>query len=128
LRLKERNFSPPQSNSFTHHYLSELSGKGKPLDAGLKSFFEDKFGHDFSQVRIHADVRSNESAKEVNAKAYTYGHHIVFGEHQFQPETKEGQKLLAHELTHVVQQSRGIVVRKIQRLVTDEALGFRAES
>ncbi|MEA2165497.1 MAG: hypothetical protein QOK37_3624 [Thermoanaerobaculia bacterium] len=65
---------------------------------------EPRFGHDFSQVRVHTGTDANQSAEEVNAHAYTVGHDIVFGAGRFAPGTQEGQRLLAHELTHVVQQ------------------------
>jgi hypothetical protein len=63
-----------------------------------------RFGHDFSQVRVHADARAAESAEAVNARAFTVGQHIVFGAGLYAPSTRAGQHLLAHELTHVTQQ------------------------
>src|SRR5438270_13216460 len=80
------------------------SGGGQPLDESTRSFMEPRFGHDFSRVRVHADGRAAESAQSVNALAYTVGQDVVFGGGQYEPETMEGKKLLAHELTHVVQQ------------------------
>jgi hypothetical protein len=67
---------------------------------------EQRFAHDFSNVRVHADERAAQSAAAVNARAYTLGSHTVFGANQFAPQTTEGRKLLAHELTHVVQQQQ----------------------
>ncbi len=81
-----------------------LSSPGQPLDAGTKAFIEPRFGHDFSQVRVHTDAKSAESAKSVNALAYTVGRDVVFGMGQYEPGKSEGRRLLAHELTHVVQQ------------------------
>jgi len=81
-----------------------LQGGGQPLPHSVRNFFEPRFDHDFSQVRIHADTRSAESAKMMNARAYTLGRDIVFGSGQYGPMTAEGQRLLAHELTHVMQQ------------------------
>src|SRR5262249_29965020 len=81
-----------------------LHSLGQPLDAGTRAFMEPRFGHDFSQVRIHADERAAESARAVNALAYTVGRDVVFGEGRYEPGTSEGRRLLAHELTHVVQQ------------------------
>jgi hypothetical protein len=66
---------------------------------------EPRFGHDFSGVKVHIDARAAESARAVNALAYTVGRHVVFDKDQYQPETRGGQRLLAHELTHVVQQA-----------------------
>ena len=81
---------------------------GRPLDARTRAFMEPRFGHDFSRVRVHADAQAAESARAVNALAFTVGHHIVFGSGQLFPETSPGRRLMAHELTHVVQQSSGI--------------------
>jgi uncharacterized protein DUF4157 len=82
-----------------------LRSSGQPLDAPTRAFFEPRFGHDLSGVRVHSDSAANQSAREVNANAYTVGRDIVFGEGRFTPGTQEGRHLLAHELTHVVQQS-----------------------
>ena len=79
---------------------------GQPLAAGLRGFFEPRFGADFSGVRVHTDSRAGESARAVDARAYTLGQNIVFGAGQFAPGTAAGKSLLAHELTHVLQQSR----------------------
>lgn len=81
-----------------------ISSSGQPLDPATRAFFEPRFGHDFSQVRVHAGDRAAESARAVQARAYTVGKHIVFGAKQFAPGSTEGRRLLAHELTHVIQQ------------------------
>ncbi|MBZ0303137.1 MAG: DUF4157 domain-containing protein [Anaerolineae bacterium] len=81
-----------------------LHTSGQPLDHDTRAFMEPRFGHDFSRVRIHTGTKAAESARAVHARAYTVGQHIVFGAGQYAPETQDGQKLLAHELTHVVQQ------------------------
>jgi hypothetical protein len=85
---------------------------GEPLPDSARSFFEPRFGRDFSQVRIHTDGAAGESAQELNARAYTVGRDIVFGTGEYAPETDSGKALLAHELVHVVQQ-RG---QHVQRL------------
>jgi len=82
-----------------------LSSPGQSLDTNTRAFMEPRFGHDFSQVRVHTDARAAESAWAVNALAYTAGQSLVFGKDQYAPGTTEGKKLIAHELTHVVQQS-----------------------
>jgi len=74
---------------------------------------EPRFGHDFSQVRVHADGEAANAARAVQARAYTIGRDIVFGDRQYQPTTRDGKRLLAHELTHVVQQRYG--APRIQR-------------
>lgn len=82
-----------------------LASSGRPLEPALRQDMEYRFGYDFSQVRIHANVDAEQSARDVNAYAYTVGRDIVFGRGQFAPETHFGKRLLAHELTHVVQQT-----------------------
>jgi len=84
-----------------------LSSSGHPLDAGTRTFMEPRFGYDFSQVRVHTDATAAESARAVNALAYTVGRDIVFDTGQYAPGTSAGKRLLTHELTHVVQQRSG---------------------
>lgn len=84
-----------------------IHAPGNQLDAPSRAFFEPRFGHDFAHVRIHDDARAARSAREVGALAYTVGHNIVFGPGEYAPTTVRGKRLLAHELTHVVQQSGG---------------------
>ncbi|HEY2295925.1 MAG TPA: DUF4157 domain-containing protein, partial [Thermoanaerobaculia bacterium] len=81
-----------------------LRSPGQPLEDTTREAMESRFGHDFSQVRIHADSRAAESAKSVGALAYTVGADIVFGRGRYEPATREGRRLLAHELTHTIQQ------------------------
>jgi len=82
-----------------------LSSPGQALDEVTRSLMESRFGYDFSKVRVHTDSRAAESARAVNALAYTAGHDIVFGAGQYAPHSREGQKLLSHELAHVAQQA-----------------------
>src|SRR6516165_3480149 len=81
-----------------------LRAPGQPLDRETRAFMEPRFGHDFSRVRVHTDARASESARAVNAFAYTVGRNVVFDAGQYAPHSRDGQQLLAHELTHVVQQ------------------------
>lgn len=81
-----------------------LRSPGQPLSQPTRAFFEPRFGHDFSKVRIHADTAAADSAQSVNAQAYTVGSQIVFGTGQYRPDSATGKRLLAHELTHVTQQ------------------------
>ena len=81
-----------------------LSSVGRPLDDATRSFFTARFGHDFSHVRVHTDAAAAESARAVNALAYTVGRDIVFDAGRYDPASIAGRRLLAHELTHVVQQ------------------------
>jgi hypothetical protein len=84
-----------------------LNSPGQPLDATTRAFFEPRFGHDFSRVRVHSDAMAAESARTLDALAYTVGNHVTFGRGHYQPDRINGQRLLAHELTHVIQQEGG---------------------
>ncbi len=81
-----------------------LASPGRPLEPGLRKDMEQRFGHDFSRVRIHADQAAQRSAQALAAKAYTVGEQLVFGAGLYAPSTGAGRRLLAHELAHVVQQ------------------------
>lgn len=83
--------------------ICSLSG-GQPLPRSERSFFEPRFGHDFGQVRVHTDARADRLSQAMNARAFTRGRDIAFGTGQYAPRTASGRRLLAHELTHVVQQ------------------------
>src|SRR5712691_7865406 len=86
-----------------------LHSPGQPLDASTRALMEPRFGHDFSRVRVHTDAQAAESARAVDAQAYTVGRSVVFGAGQYAPKSNAGQQLIAHELTHVLQQSKGAV-------------------
>lgn len=85
-----------------------LRSPGQLLDAGTRAFMESRFGHDFSGVRVHTDAKAAESARSVNALAYTVGRDIVFQPEYYSPGSTEGKRLLAHELTHVLQQNQAV--------------------
>lgn len=89
-----------------------LRSPGQPLDPATCAFMEARLGYDFSQVRIHSDATAAKSAQDMNANAYTVGQDIVFGAGRFAPHTGEGQFLVAHELTHVMQGAAGVVQRQ----------------
>jgi Domain of unknown function (DUF4157) len=82
-----------------------LDSPGQSLDSGAQSFFEPRFGYDLSNIRLHTDARAAASTQAVNAAAYTVGNNIVFGKNQYQPASSPGRALIAHELTHVMQQT-----------------------
>ncbi len=90
-----------------------IGSSGEVLAPDVRSFMEDRVGHDFTGVRVHTDARAAASAHDINALAYTVGNRIVFGAGQYAPGTDSGKRLLAHELTHVVQQ--GGAVRRTAR-------------
>ena len=91
-----------------------LRSSGQPLDSTTRAMMEPRFGHDFSHVRVHTDARAAESARAVNANAYTVGKHMVFDAGQYAPMTHSGQQLLAHELTHVMQQRNGTAKHEVE--------------
>ena len=84
-------------------------GGGRPLDDVVRSDMEGRFGEDFSGVRVHTDGQASESARSVNAHAYTVGNDVVFAGGRYDPDSATGQRTIAHELTHVVQQRSGPV-------------------
>jgi Domain of unknown function (DUF4157)/Lysine-specific metallo-endopeptidase len=92
-----------------------LANPGRPLEPPLRQDMEQRFGHDFSRVRVHSGADDEQSARELNANAYTVGHDIVFGAGRFVPGTQAGRRLIAHELTHVVQQDASHRHNEIQR-------------
>ncbi len=81
-----------------------LRSPGQPLDSSTRAFFEPRFGHDFSRVRVHADEGADQSARSLNALAYTVGSDLVFRPREFAPHSDTGRRLLAHELAHTIQQ------------------------
>lgn len=86
--------------------INAMRGAGQPLSESVRSFFEPRFGYDFSQVRVYTDERAVDIAQSLNAKALTVGQNVIFGAGQYSPETTAGEMVLAHELTHVVQQGQ----------------------
>lgn len=95
----------------THSPVHEVvgAGGGAPLDSKTRGVMEERLGHDFGDVRVHTGAKADESARSVNAHAYTVGSDVVFTNGQYAPETPAGMRTLAHELTHVVQQRSGPV-------------------
>jgi hypothetical protein len=92
-------------SQMSSHVSGALSSGGQALDSQTRAFFEPRFGNDFSNVRTHTDEKAAQSAKAINATAYTLGHDIVFNRNRFRPETETGKSLLAHELAHTIQQT-----------------------
>jgi hypothetical protein len=100
-----RDTAALQASARTSANIATLSrqSSARPLDAGLRSSMQTRFGHDFGTVRVHAGDAAGRSAGALDARAYTSGSDIVFGSGEYQPQTAGGQRLLAHELAHVVQ-------------------------
>lgn len=111
--VRKRKNRKPSTEKPTHrgvkaslsqsHVLNTLSSAGQPLDHQTRAFFEPRLGYDLKSVRIHTDSTAAESARAVEARAYTLGRDIVFAEGEFHPSANTGRELLAHELAHVVQ-------------------------
>jgi len=103
--------------------LNASKGSGSPLPLGTRSFMENAFSADFSGVRIHADSHAAEMSKGINAKAFTLERDIYFNEGQYNPVSTEGRYLLAHELTHTMQQNENPSESKIKRFISTEPAG-----
>jgi Domain of unknown function (DUF4157) len=104
VRTKSAGPDLPTARAAPAIVLEVLNSSGQPLDSATRAFFEPRFGQDFSRVRVHRDPKAAESARAVNALAYTVGQNIAFGMGQFFPHTSAGQRLIAHELAHTLQQ------------------------
>ncbi len=104
------NLSRKENHLSSNHQISSNIGSvfksaGQPLNSELRNFFEPRFGYDFSRIKIHHDSYSNEFAENISAKAFTVGKDIGFAKGEYEPTSAKGRQLLAHELTHVVQQN-----------------------
>ncbi|MFO0699076.1 MAG: DUF4157 domain-containing protein [Nitrospira sp.] len=119
--LSHVNTAPPRIQRFTAQATGQmdtapasvervLASPGRPLEPTLRQDMEQRFGHDFSRIRVHTGADAEQSVRDVSAYAYTVGHNIVFGAGRFESRTSQGQQLLAHELTHVVQQGTSSLV------------------
>jgi hypothetical protein len=113
LQMKSRGNGGFTVDAGTESRLKSLGGSGKPLSKELRSFMEPRFGANFNSVRVHTGSKAAQISRQINAKAFTHGQDIYFGVGMYQPETDNGKQLLAHELTHVVQQT-GAAQRKPQ--------------
>jgi hypothetical protein len=91
----------------TEAEIESVTSGGSPLSQSAREFFEPRFGRDFSDVRVHTGPEADEAARSIDAEAFTYGSDVVFASNNYQPHTSRGRELLAHELTHVVQQDGG---------------------
>lgn len=118
LQTKRESGETPAASSTAQTHAEAVQGGGTPLPGSLRSFFEPRVGRDLSGVHVHTDTRAASAARSVNALAYTVGNDLVFAAGQYAPETTHGQKLIAHELAHVVQQRGG--EKRIQRFVACE--------
>jgi hypothetical protein len=128
----------PETGANVQAEITAASSSGKPLPLSVRQYMEPRFNANFSNVRIHTDDRAARLNNSLSAKAFAYGNNIFFGKNSYQPESKEGKELIAHELTHTIQQ--GSVVQRsadttvqhssavsVQRLGIGDALDFFAE-
>jgi hypothetical protein len=122
LQTKAVADQPPTVTPSIESRINAMQGGGQPLDPATRTYLEPRFGRDFSQVRVHTDTQAEETAKSINARAFTVGQDIAFGSGQYAAESQEGRRLLAHEATHVVQQSGGVQRRIIQRVPSPPAI------
>jgi hypothetical protein len=124
---EEELVQPKAGSSPLHHpsgfetRVDALKGSGRPPPAAVRRFFEPRFGHDFAGVRVHTGTVASDATKAVGARAFTVGNDVVFGGGEWSPGTDAGKHLLAHELTHVVQQTPLIARRQpmLQRAAED---------
>ncbi len=96
----------------TENAIAGLSGRGSALPEPVRTFMEPRFNANFAAVRIHNDAHAHELARAVNAQAFTVGRNVVFGAGHYAPDTEAGRRLLAHELTHVMQAGDGATLRR----------------
>lgn len=143
--IARRGEGQPDAGANLAADITQSQGAGSPLPSGVRRFMEPRFGADFSKVRIHTGEKSARLNRQVSAQAFTVGNQIFFGRNQFRPDTTEGQELIAHELTHTLQQGAAVqqsapVQRRedvtvaeqasphVQRLGVSDALGYFADA
>ena len=121
IQKKDSASYPSKSTTAASNYIQSINGKGQSIDSGTRSFFESRMNSDFTDVKIHTGKDASASAQAINAQAYTFGNNIVFNEGKYSPGNSGGKHLLAHELTHVVQQSgetKNLNPKILQRKIT----------
>jgi hypothetical protein len=126
LQKKSNNFAQSQNTASedVSSHLRANSGKGNQLPRAVRSEMSQKIGADFSDVNIHTNDDASQMNKSIGARAFTHGKDIYFNSGEYNPSTQEGKHLLAHELTHVVQQRGDIFVPKIQKYEFGDELAF----
>lgn len=135
--IQRKDIGTPVITDSVESRIQRASSNGKPLDKNVKHNMESGFGADFSGVRVHTDQESSSLNSQLSARAFTHKNNIFFGKDQYQPETDSGKHLLAHELTHTVQQGASVQRKpeiatqsstpKIQRLGISDALDYFAD-
>ena len=120
---KAKSDRHPETASNLVGDIAAITKDGRPLSMSERTFFEPRMGCNFDAVRLHTDVGAQRSARRLQARAYTVGSDIVFGRGEYAPHTKRGRELIAHELTHVMQQSAGLS-RRVSMQAEDEPAVF----
>ena len=130
--------APPPVSSATAAEIGSSRSSGSPLPSDVRGFMEPRFGADFSAVRIHTDDRAARISRQLNAQAFTVGNQMFFGRDRFQPDSTDGKELIAHELTHTIQQGAALqrsedvsvttrAPESVQRLGVSDALDYFAD-
>lgn len=120
IQKKEASGNTSTTSDAVSNKIQETKGSGASLGTSTKNFMESRFGTDFSSVRIHTDSQAVALSSELNAQAFTVGNDVYFNSGKYSPESGEGKHLLAHELTHVVQQNNSLQMKMIQRACHEE--------
>jgi hypothetical protein len=128
IQMKSQNVGNEVADNLSGQIQSARSG-GSPLSANTQSFMESRFGNDFTNVRIHADSNAAQLSRALNAQAFTVGNDVFFNQGKFSPESDSGKHLLAHELTHTIQQNGSVEVQRrvspnIERIKSHLSYGF----
>ena len=128
LQAKEIPGQIPEVTSDLESYINALEGGGQPLPESVRAFFEPRFGYDFSQVRVHTDGEADSLNQQINAKAFTTRKNVFFRGGNYNPYSSAGRELIAHELTHVVQQTEICLGQpgKVSEQKADDAVGNRS--
>lgn len=113
--VQTKSDATPVVSNATAQAIESSKGGGSKMDSNTESFMSSRFGNDFSNVHIHTDNEAVQLNRDLNARAFTVGNDIYFNEGEYQPQSATGKHLLAHELTHVVQQGRDVQMKLIQR-------------
>lgn len=113
----------PAVTSSLETRIQTMRGSGQPLPDSTRAFFEPRFGYDFSNVRIHTDSQASEAARQLNAQAFTLRQDVFFNAGRYEPQTSQGRWLLAHELTHTIQQNPGASLVAKRKIVQPQPEG-----
>lgn len=124
IQTKESGSRPPQLSPTLQTQIGSLRGRGGSLPQSARRFFEPRFQHNFGDVRVHTGGEAAQAARRIQARAFTVGQDIVFGAGQYAPDTDKGKRLLAHELTHTIQQGRRYHPEVVQRQKRGDTSGM----